>query len=238
MVGRTPHESSDPAAPWLAYAGIFVCTAGVLMSEVLLTRIFSFTIWYHLAYLTISTALLSFGAAGSFLVAYPRALKNPQRLAGFSAVAAGLTLILGLAYLGRNPIDPIIMFSEPARFSIGLLQYYAVICIPFLLSGIAIAAPLAAYPSAVNRLYAADLAGAAVGCTLAVAALKWTESNATPVFAAVLLIEIGFVQKYVLPLGYPTYLLSATIVSLLVSARRLLCGMRSTSAGQWPLFPA
>jgi hypothetical protein len=31
------------------------------MQEVLLTLIFSFTIWYHLAYLTISTALLGFG---------------------------------------------------------------------------------------------------------------------------------------------------------------------------------
>ena len=47
------------------YAGILLTSAGVLMQEILLTRIFSFTIWYHLAYLTISTALLGFGAAGS-----------------------------------------------------------------------------------------------------------------------------------------------------------------------------
>jgi len=191
MVGDDSQSINEPVAPWSAYAGIFVCTAGVLMAEVLLTRIFSFTIWYHLAYLTISTALLSFGAAGSLLAAFPGLLKNPQRLAGLAATAAGVTLILALVYLGRNPIDPVNMFAAPIPFFLGLMKYYVVICIPFLLSGIAIAVPLAAYPTAVNRLYAVDLAGAATGCGLAVAALTWINGNATPVLAAITLVASG-----------------------------------------------
>ena len=50
-------EIQDRAVPAPVYGGIFLCSLAVLMQEILLTRIFSFTIWYHLAYLTISTAL-------------------------------------------------------------------------------------------------------------------------------------------------------------------------------------
>ena len=60
---------TEGSASWRTYAGIGVCSVGVLMMEILLTRIFSFTVWYHLAYVTISTALLGFGAAGSILSA-------------------------------------------------------------------------------------------------------------------------------------------------------------------------
>ena len=54
--------------PGSVFLGIGLASLGVLMAEVLLTRIFSFSIWYHLAYLTLSTALLGFGAAGQLLL--------------------------------------------------------------------------------------------------------------------------------------------------------------------------
>ena len=63
---------TEGSASWRTYAGIGVCSVGVLMREILLTRIFSFTVWDHLAYVTISTALLGFGAAGSILSADSR----------------------------------------------------------------------------------------------------------------------------------------------------------------------
>src|SRR5439155_20646306 len=40
------------------YAALFLVSAGLLTLEVSLTRFFSFTVWYHLAYLTIILALL------------------------------------------------------------------------------------------------------------------------------------------------------------------------------------
>ncbi len=58
------------------YAGILLCSVAVLMQEILLTRIFSLTIWYHFAYLAISTALLGFGAAGSLLATRPQLLER------------------------------------------------------------------------------------------------------------------------------------------------------------------
>jgi len=158
-------------------AGILLCSLGVLMLEVLLTRIFSFTIWYHLAYLTISTALLGFGAAGSLITAFPKLLQGSvPRLAAWCSIAAGVTMLLTVAVLGRLPLDPQHLLDEPAPFFLELFGYYAAVTVPFLFAGLAIATPLAAYPEAVNRLYSADLFGAGLGCLAAVAGLTWLDA--------------------------------------------------------------
>ncbi len=142
------------------------------MQEILLTRIFSFTIWYHLAYLTISTALIGFGAAGSILTIFPDLCRSaPRRVAGRCAAAAGITLLISMFILAPRPISPATMLTQPGTFFIGLLGYYIAVTIPFLFAGLAVATPLAAYPHRVNRLYAADLLGAGLGCLAAVLAL-------------------------------------------------------------------
>jgi len=49
------------------YLGIFLTSAAVLLLQISLTRIFSYTIWYHFTYVTISLAMLGFGASGAVL---------------------------------------------------------------------------------------------------------------------------------------------------------------------------
>ncbi len=187
--GSPADPSAERLPPPSAYAGILLCTVGVLMQEILLTRIFSFTIWYHLAYLTISTALLGFGAAGSVLARFPSlAERDPWRTAALSAVAAGVSLLVALALLGPNPVDPQILRKDPGSLFVGLLGYYVAVAVPFFFAGLAIATPLTACPSRANRLYAADLLGAGLGCIAAVASLTWLDGPAClAVCAAVLL---------------------------------------------------
>jgi len=71
-------QSNAAGAPTLREltSGIFLLSYGVLVIEIAFTRIFSYTISYHFAYLTIATALLGFGSAGSVLAAFPRLLGN------------------------------------------------------------------------------------------------------------------------------------------------------------------
>jgi len=172
-----PRPSRDPsAAPPAVYAGILLCSVGVLMQEILLTRIFSFTIWYHLAYLTISTALLGFGAAGTLLALRPALVeRDPRRVAAWGSAGAGVALLVALAVLAPRPISPDALLDEPGRFALGLLGYYALVCVPFTLAGVAVAIPLAAWSREANRLYAGDLLGAGLGCAAAVAALAWLD---------------------------------------------------------------
>jgi hypothetical protein len=168
-----------------AYAGILLCSVAILMQEILLTRIFSLTIWYHFAYLTISTALLGFGAAGSLLVAKPSLLaRDPGMLAARAAAGAGVSLLVALWLLGPRPIDPGALLHAPLATSIGLLGYYAVVAVPFFFGGLAVATPLSAHPRRANRLYAADLLGAGLGCAAAVAALTWGDGEGAAAICA------------------------------------------------------
>ncbi len=182
----------EGGAPPPVYAGIALASVGVLMQEILLTRIFSFTIWYHLAYLTISTALLGFGAAGSILALTPRLLHGgARRLCALGSAGAGVALLAAMAVLGPHPISPDGLIATPGRFFLGLLGYYAVISVPFLLAGLAVAAPLAAFPASANRLYAADLLGAALGCAAAVAALTFLDGAASVAVCAAIFAAAG-----------------------------------------------
>jgi hypothetical protein len=174
-------------APRAVTAGILVVSVAVLMAQVLLTRIFSFTIWYHLAYLTLSTALLGFGAAGAILAAFPSILERDVRSRlGVCAGAAGIALLVAMAVLGPNPLEPDRLLETPVSFFFGLLGYYLAVVVPFLLAGMAVAGPLTRWASQVDRLYAADLLGAGLGCLAAVAALYWLDG------AAALFVCAGF----------------------------------------------
>lgn len=187
MSASSPLRLAERVAPVPVFAGIGLCSVGVLMQEVLLTRIFSFTIWYHLAYLTISTALLGFGAAGSILAVSPRVVeRHPRALAAWSSAGAGVALLAGLAIVGPRPISPDALILDPVGFGLGLLGYYAAVALPFLLAGLAVATPLAAWPRVASRLYAADLLGAGLGCAAAVVALSWLDGQAAVAVCAAL----------------------------------------------------
>jgi hypothetical protein len=211
-----PPTAHEVGARTSVYLGIALCSVGVLMQEILLTRIFSFTIWYHLAYLTISTALLGFGAAGSLLAVFPEWIReHPERFAARCSAGAGVALVLSLAALGPRPISPDEMISNPGVFFLQLFGYYAVVTVPFLLAGLAVATPLSAFPTCANRLYAADLLGAGLGCAAAVAALSLTDGPATIFLAAAFFLAAG--AAYALPERLAGGLLAGAIGLALLS---------------------
>jgi hypothetical protein len=53
------------------YLGVFLLSMASLAFEITLTRVFSVAQWYHFAFMTVSIALLGFGASGSFLALFP-----------------------------------------------------------------------------------------------------------------------------------------------------------------------
>ncbi len=179
-------------APGTTYIAIALVSAAVLMQEIVLTRIFSFSIWYHLAYLTISTALLGFGAAGSMLSGIGWLGRVPSRtLAASSATVAGIALLASAMLIAPRPLDPLQLVNEPVSFSTGLLLYYLLVALPFMFAGLAVVAPLRAYPNEVNRLYGADLCGAGLGCIGAVLGLQQLSAEAALVMCSVLFMAGG-----------------------------------------------
>ena len=53
------------------YAGVFLVTSATLMYEILLTRIFSVTMWYHFAFMAISIAMFGITVGGLLVYLMP-----------------------------------------------------------------------------------------------------------------------------------------------------------------------
>lgn len=141
------------------------------MLEILLTRIFSVTLWYHLAFVAVSIAMFGM-TLGAVIVYLAGRWFTPQRTWLHLSVACGLFALTAVASVAAH----LRMASDPGLMSSALLDLsraYALIAIPFVFSGIVIAVALTRFPKEVGRLYAADLAGAAIGCVVLVAVLDW-----------------------------------------------------------------
>ncbi len=159
---RMSHKLYHPV-----FVGVSLVAMAILSLEVILTRIFSFSIWYHFAYLTISMALLGFGSSGAVLAAYPRILERGRyRLLVAVSLASSMCMVAALLIFAGNPLQPDWLSGAPLTFCVALLIYYAGITIPFFCAGMAIAIALALYAHKVSYLYFWDLCGAAIGSLL------------------------------------------------------------------------
>ena len=156
------------------FVGVSLVAMAILSLEVILTRIFSFSIWYHFVYLTISMALLGFGSSGTILAAYPRILeKGRYQLLVIVSLLSCIFIVAALLIFSRYPLQPDTMFWKPIRFSFSLMVYYVGITLPFFCAGMAIAIPLAMFSERVSYLYFWDLAGASIGSLLSLLLLNW-----------------------------------------------------------------
>jgi hypothetical protein len=168
-------EIATPSAPIAPrggdYIGLFLIALATLMLEILLTRIFSVTLWYHLAFVAVSIAMFGM-TLGAVIVYLAARWFTPDRTWINLSVGSALfsiTAVGSVALHLRMAVDPALMSSA----LLDLSRAYGLIAVPFVFSGIVVAIALTTFPRHVGRLYAADLAGAALGCVLLVAALDW-----------------------------------------------------------------
>ena len=189
-----------PGLPYGAlFAGIFVVAFGTLLFEIALIRVFSFTIWHHFGYLVISTALLGFGASGSFLAVRPDFGATSLGSALASCVLlSGLTMVGVLGFVSLVPLHPMSILADFRQLAL-LLAYQLVTAIPFFFSGLAVSLALRAAATRVDRLYFWDLLGGGLGCLCAVGLMNLlTPPGAVVVAAAVLTAAaVPFAQRAV-----------------------------------------
>jgi len=180
-----PNQTATPAV----FGGLFFITLGTLMYEVLLTRIFSVTMWYHFAFVAVSVAL--FGMTVGALIVYlnPRHFPDEatrERLAQASLLFS-ITMVLSFITQLAIPFDA--RWSLMAIYSTALI--YIVISIPFIFSGIAVALTLTRYPSQISQLYAVDLIGAGLGTITLVWLLNVLTDGPSAVLVVAALAGVG-----------------------------------------------
>jgi hypothetical protein len=158
--------------PWAFYSGVFLTSFSALVYQVTTTRILSVLTWYHLAFLSISLAMLGITAAGLYVYLWPsRAGDDPagRRLVSHSLwFAASLPLChLGLISLAL-PAELRLQASGLASLAVAV----ALAALPFFFSGVVIAVALTETPLPTGRIYGVDLVGASLGCLAAVGLLE------------------------------------------------------------------
>lgn len=151
--------------------GVFFIAMGMLLQEIILTRIFSVTMFYHFAFMVVSITLFGIGVSGIFVYLNPayfareRAAEQMTLAATLFAVAIPISFILQ-----KNlPAAP----DSPQWGWVYLSLTYILIAIPFFLGGTAISLALTHHSSNVSTLYFADLVGASIGCSLVFPGLTW-----------------------------------------------------------------
>ena len=152
------------------YWGVFFIALATLAWEVLLTRIFSATMYYHFVFMSISLAMLGFGCSGVIVYLLPRYFSQDRcsnHLAIFSSLFS-ITIILAIiVYL---QINRAVTTASLSAFFI-LLKIFFFIFIPYLFSGLTITLALKHYSKKVTVLYCYDLVGAGIGCVFVIGML-------------------------------------------------------------------
>ncbi len=166
--------------------GIFFLSMATLLYEIVLTSIFSYTVWSNYAFLIVSTALFGFGVAGVFLFLYPHlaSTENHARKVAVFSFGFSLMAILSLLIIIWVPLD-VSRFDRLITW-VYLAIIFLSIMAPFFFSGLAISILLSFDKKKVNRLYFFDLVGASIGSLLIIFLLTPLGAPGVLFFAAFL----------------------------------------------------
>lgn len=176
-------QSTSPLR-WGTYGGLFMVTLATLMYEILLTRIFSVTMWYHFAFVAISLALFGM-TVGSLLVhLFPGYFADDRVREHLWKFSTGFAIAIAVCFAIQLfiPVDPTLTLKGVAT----IVLTCVVVSVPFVLSGVVVSLSLTRFGTRVNRLYAADLVGAAVGCVALVVLIGRVDAPSVVIVAGAL----------------------------------------------------
>lgn len=155
---------------WKVYGGVFLISLSILMLELVLTRIFSVTMYYHFAFMAISLALFGAGASGVFvfLKSARFTAEHRDRHMAIASILMGLTTMLATVSLLRVSVG-----LKPSWQSYLILGGLYVVCAaPFFFGGLCLSLAMKHLAAGSGKLYFFDLAGASLGCLLVVPVLN------------------------------------------------------------------
>ena len=153
-------------------ASMFCVSAGVLLFEVALTRIFTLTFWHHFSSILIALAMAGFGIAGSVLTLIAPRLEQ-RRKPALVITAAAAAAAMPLAYIGALSVE-----LEPLALAWSLEHWrrlaavLSILMAPFIIGAAHIGLTLA-WSDRPGHAYAANLIGSACGCLAALGILSF-----------------------------------------------------------------
>jgi spermidine synthase len=153
--------------------GVFCVCFANLQLEVVITRLFSATMFYHFTFLAIALALFGIAASGVYVfIAGERLASDVRGQMARAARRFALFALIALAYAMANPMDIIIVTGSNAipeftsRQAWQLMFLVGITALPFFYSGVVVSLALAYFRTDTGRVYAWDLAGAALAALM------------------------------------------------------------------------
>lgn len=173
------------------YWGVLLISLAILMMELILTRIFSVTMYYHFAFLAISLALFGSGASGIYVYLLPKIFQKEKagRHMATSAMLCGISIIVALLVLLKTDLNLTTFEGNYLK----LIKVYLTAACPFFFGGLCVSLALSHYAETASKLYFYDLIGASIGCLMVIPALNFLGGPTAmlfitlPTFAAALL---------------------------------------------------
>lgn len=191
------------------YTGVFLISGLVMMLQILQSRLYSVTSWYHLSFLVISMAMfgLTLGALKIYNTREDEQRKNYGAIARRHALFFGGFILVALFFqlyiaLSSTKIYLIFLTLPTAAIATSIAYYHA---------GVVITTCLTRSPYPIGRVYGVDLLGAGLGC---ISALVLMETLDTPsailfvsgvAFLCALLFETGKKGTDTFVLGHKTF---------------------------------
>ena len=152
---------ASPGIPGRHYLAIFVLASATLSYQILITRFFSVMLYYHFAFAAISLAMLGLTRGTMEVYGKPERYA-PGRVAVEFAHHASWFAITGVGAMIVFLCVPLLVPDQYVMVTLALATVAFVS--PFTESGVCITLLLTRLPYGGGWLYAADLAGAALGC--------------------------------------------------------------------------
>ena len=141
-----------------------------LSLELVLTKIFSVSMYHHFAFLAISVALFGLGASGMFLYLFPHQFPKNKILTQLGWVSLFFSISVTFSFLIHLHI-PFTPWLNLKAFTLLALKY-SLMAFPFFFSGLCLALALKHFPVYAGKIYFADLLGAGLGCLVTIPLLS------------------------------------------------------------------
>ncbi len=145
----------------MALFGLFLVSVGILALQILQTRIFSFTLWHHLAYMVITVAMMGMSAAGTWLATRKKEPERPYLSLALHSALFGISTLISLAIVVRIPLDT---YMADKALQLGyVFLYYMALIFPYFFAGVVISLLFRIARERINVLYLVNLTGSAIG---------------------------------------------------------------------------
>lgn len=180
---KSGQQLSQHTQSTLTVCAVYFTAMSSLMYDLLLTRIFSVTVYYHFAFMAVSIAM--FGIAAGGVVAYSfRAWFAKRDLFETCAVATLAFAVSAISAVLLHANLP--MLQGEQMFSLNVLITFLAISLPFFFSGLTLSLVFKSFAEEIGYIYASDLIGASLGCLVLLWALQVMDGLSAVLFASML----------------------------------------------------